>query len=203
MTLSALILAGGHSTRMGQDKALLAIEGIPMLRRVCEVALACTPEVAVITPWPDRYQDIMPQGCRFIQEQPLPREDFSEHQVLPPSHGPLVGFAQGLEQVQTEWVLLLACDLPRLDPAALQQWSQNLTQVSEEAIAYLSKQPAGWEPLCGFYRRRCLPNLQAYIAQGKRAFQGWLNEQPVAELPAPDAALFFNCNTPEDLAQLQ
>lgn len=200
MRLTALVLAGGQSTRMGQDKALIPVQGVPMLRRVCEVALACTPDVAVVTSWPDRYRDVIPAACRSIQE-PLPTSTpgTSSQTLTVRSPGPLVGFAYGLSQIETDWVLLLACDLPRLESAVLQQWITQLDQVPQEAIAYLSKQPAGWEPLCGFYRDRCLSSLQAFISQGGRSFQNWLAQETVAELPPFDSQMLFNCNTPADL----
>lgn len=188
--LSAVVLAGGQSSRMGQDKALILFQGVPMLRRVCEVALHCTREVYVVTPWPDRYQDILPKSCRFIQEVPLLGEE---------TPGPLVGFAQGLTQINTDWVLLLACDLPQLQVKVLQDWATNLEQSANDTIALLARHPKGWEPLCGFYRRQCLPMLTHFIEEGGRSFQHWLAQNPVEELPISDPQLLFNCNTPADL----
>ncbi len=179
---------------MGRDKALIALQGIPFLRRVCEVALNCTSEVYVVTPWPDRYRDILPNGCRLIQEVSLPGET--------ESHGPLVGFAQGLAQVETDWVVLLACDLPQLQVKILQDWAAQLEKTAQEVIAVLPRQAKGWEPLCGFYRRQCLPMLTEFINTGGRSFQRWLAQQPVQELPITDTQLFFNCNTPADLERL-
>jgi len=116
--LTAIVLAGGRSSRMGQDKALLSIQGVPLLQLVCNIAQSCADTVYVVTPWPERYQEVLPTTCRFIREVPLPGENTSEisasSKVMPLPHGPLVGFAQGLAQAQTAWVLLLACDLPRL-----------------------------------------------------------------------------------------
>lgn len=188
--LSAIVLAGGKSSRMGKDKALLHIQGVPLLRLVCDIASALCNPVYVVTPWPERYQDLVPATCQFIQEVPLP-------------HGPLVGFAQGLAQVQTDWVLLLACDLPRLRVEVLQDWAAVLDSVGEEAIALLTHHAKGWDPLCGFYRRSCLPALTDYINQGGRSFQHWLAQHPVQVLPLPDAQMLFNCNTPADLASLE
>ncbi len=211
MLLEAIVLAGGQSSRMGRDKALLPIGGVPLLQRVCSVAQHCASTVYVVTPWPERYQ-MLPITCRFIQEVPLltastsmtPRELSltSSHPISPSPlpHGPLIGFAQGLAQVQTNWVLLLACDLPRLQTKVLQKWADELENVAEEAIALLPRHAKGWEPLCGFYRRRCLPDLINFIDQGGHSFQHWLTQHAVQILPLPeDNQMLFNCNTPADL----
>lgn len=193
--LSAIILAGGQSSRMGQDKALITVQGLPLLQQVCEVALECTKQVYVVTPWIERYQDILPDACVVIPEVALVGET--------QRHGPLVGFAQGLAQIETDWVLLLACDLPNLQGEVLQSWAATLATVPENAIAYLCRQPKGWEPLCGFYRHQCLPMLRQYIDDGGRSFQAWLSQHFVQELLCDDSQIFFNCNTPDDLAEIK
>ncbi|MEH2465265.1 molybdenum cofactor guanylyltransferase [Nostoc sp.] len=190
--LTAIVLAGGKSSRMGQDKALIPIQGVPLLQRVCGIAQSCADTIYVVTPWPERYQDLFLPGCQFIQEVPLSKESLA--------HGPLVGFAQGLAEVQTEWVLLLACDLPRLRVEVLQDWVTRLDSVGDNAIAALADHLKGWEPLCGFYRRRCLPQLLEFINQGGRSFQQWLRQYPVEVLPLAEPEMLFNCNTPQDLA---
>lgn len=192
--LSAIVLAGGQSSRMGRDKALISFQGVPLLQRVCEVALNCTNRVYVVTPWPDRYQDIVPDTCRLIQEISLPGTT--------EPHGPLVGFARGLAYIETDWVLLLACDLPQLQVKVLQDWATHLEKTTEDAIALLPRHPKGWEPLCGFYRRQCLPLLNQFIEQGGRSFQHWLAQHFVQELPISNTQVLFNCNTPSDLERL-
>ncbi|MBD2197132.1 MULTISPECIES: molybdenum cofactor guanylyltransferase [Calothrix] len=190
--LTAIVLAGGQSSRMGEDKALIPIQGIPMLQRVCSIAQACADTVYVVTPWPERYQHLLLPGCQFIPETPISPSSSS--------HGPLVGFSQGLAQVQTDWVLLLACDLPNLKVEVLQEWIARLDTVGDDAIAALAHHAKGWEPLCGFYRRRCLPQLLEFINQGGRSFQQWLKQHSVQVLPVLEPEMLFNCNTPEDLA---
>jgi molybdopterin-guanine dinucleotide biosynthesis protein A len=187
--LTAIILAGGKSSRMGEDKALISIQGVPLLRLIYNIAEACADTVYVVTPWEERYQHILPSNCQFIKETLL-------------SAGPLVGFAQGLTQVQTDWVLLLACDLPNLRFEVLQAWANQLDDISDEAIAALAHHIKGWEPLCGFYRRSCLADLNKYIEEGGRSFQQWLNQHSVQVLPVTEPGMLFNCNTPEDLANL-
>jgi molybdopterin-guanine dinucleotide biosynthesis protein A len=85
----------------------------------------------------------------------------------------------------------------------LQEWAAGLNQVEEKAIALLTHPTEGWDPLCGFYRRSCLPALTQYINQGGRSFQQWLTQHSVQVLPLPEAQMLFNCNTPAEYAALK
>ena len=189
MTLAALILAGGHSRRMGQDKALLEIDGVSLLRRIWDIAQTVSPQIWVMTPHRDRYATLLPETTQWIPETFPPSGS--------PPAGPLVAFAQALVHVQADWVLLLACDLPALQVDVLQQWQQKLPQVPAEAIAYVPQRSGCWEPLCGFYRSTCLSSLQAYLAGGGRSFQHWLDHQRVEAITDFSDEMLTNCNTPE------
>jgi len=191
--LNGIVLAGGKSSRMGVDKALLPIAGVPLLRLVCDRAIALCDLVYVVTPWRERYQHLLPEQCQFVDEVSIAGE----------TNAPIIGFAQGLSFVQTEWVLLLACDLPRLEVEVLQQWAKQLDNVSNSAIALLPRHNKGWEPLCGFYRRSCLAALTDYIRCGDRSFQRWLGQHSVQEVAVGAPQMLFNCNTPTDLTMLE
>lgn len=185
---SALILAGGKSSRMGQDKALMPWDGVPMLTRVCQVASECCEQVYILTPWQERYQDIVTQNCQFLLE-------------ANPDQGPLVGLTEGMSKINTDWILLLACDLPILETNIIQIWINQLTELPSDVLAFVPRQGALWEPLCGFYRRKSLPELQKFIQQGGRSFQSWLSRVPVQVIPVNEQLknMLFNCNTPTDL----
>ncbi len=185
--ITGIVLAGGKSSRMGSDKALLPIDGVPMLRLVCDRALTICDHVYIVTPWQKRYQQLVPAKCQFIDEVQLQGED----------NAPILGFAQGLAQVTTDWVLLLACDLPLLQAEVFQEWVKQLNSCS--AIALLPRHAKGWEPLCGFYHRDCLTTLTDFINTGERSFQYWLQQQPVQVLFVPNTQMLFNCNTPDDV----
>jgi molybdopterin-guanine dinucleotide biosynthesis protein A len=191
--LTAIILAGGQSSRMGRDKAFILLAGVPFLTRICQTAQGVASQVLVISPWRSRYQSLIPQSCIFVEE-------IQDHENQ--SAGPLIGFSQALPHVQTNWILLLAQDLPYLTSEILQEWSLHLKSVAPEAIAYLPRSEKGWEPLSGFYRVDCLPLLNNYINQGGTSFQGFLNQHLIEELSIGDRALLFNCNTPKDLQSL-
>ena len=191
--IAALILAGGQSSRMGRDKALIDWEGKPLLTRVCEVAAECCSSVYLLTSWPERYREIVSNRVQFLPE--------SE----PVGQGPLVALKDGLTQINAEWVLLLACDLPQLQPEILREWTGQLSQVSPSTLAVVPRQPSGWEPLCGFYRRTALTLLEGFIQAGGRSFQTWLSQVPVHPLNLEPTAvpMLFNCNTPQDLRELR
>lgn len=187
--LTAIVLAVGESTRMGQDKALLKLADETFLSHVCLVARECAAQTYVVSPWIEKYQEFLPRGCQPVQEQLV---------LNAASNTPLIGFAQGLELVETEWVLLLACDLPHLSSLQVKQWILALTTVLPAEIACLPRNVKGWESLCGFYRRSCLASLKQYICEGGRSFQPWLAKHSVRELLVSDRHCLFNCNTPQD-----
>jgi molybdopterin-guanine dinucleotide biosynthesis protein A len=174
---------------MGTDKALVRWRGVPLLQRVVSVALQCSDQVAILTPWPDRYRSVLPAGDRYTW--------LAEAQ---PHGGPLVALTQGLDQLASPWVLLLACDLPQLCPLTLNQWRGLLPGLPSSTLALVPHQPQGWEPLCGFYRRSVQVSLQAFQAEGGRSFQAWLDQVPVQAMeftsPSPLATMLWNCNDP-------
>lgn len=187
--LSALILAGGLSSRMGEDKALSLWKGIPLLQHVCTIAANCCPAVYVITPWPDRYKTLV-ANVYWIHENQS-------------GQGPLVALTQGLMHIPTDWVLLLACDLPCLQVTVLQQWAMQLATLPDEILALVPYHTDRWEPLCAFYHRQAQPSLQAFVQQGGRSFQQWLAQNPVQSIPVETemVAMLRNCNTPEELTE--
>jgi molybdenum cofactor guanylyltransferase len=203
--LAAVILAGGQSRRMGRDKALLSIDplasesiakgvseaiakgvsedGITLLQQTCAVAKSCTDRVFVLSP--TSYD--LPLGCQWISEDP-------------PYQGPLKAFAGCLGQIESEWILLLACDLPYLDAQVLQRWIGELEQVPASSIAYLVPHSKGWECLCGFYRQQCHQSLQDFILADGDSFQSWLRDQDVQAISTAEPNMLINWNSPADLS---
>ena len=109
---------------MGRDKSLVLWQGVPLLRRVYDVAAAVVGEVSIMTPWGDRYQEILPPGYHwFADEQP--------------GEGPLVALQQVLREsnpAEVDWIWLLGCDLPSLNPEILQRWLENLENSTPEDL---------------------------------------------------------------------
>ncbi|WP_373536190.1 molybdenum cofactor guanylyltransferase [Microcoleus sp.] len=190
--IAVIVLAGGQSSRMGTDKALLEIEGKSLLQRALEVAASVTPQVYVLTAWPDRYRSTLTEQSQFLLE-------------YNPGSGPLVALTQGLTEIPADWILLLACDLPLLEPQIIQNWASQLTAIPQSTLAIVPYQNSRWEPLCGFYRQQSLASLQSFIEKGGRSFQKWLNQIQAIPLPVGEreAIMLSNCNTLEEFEQLK
>ena len=122
---------------MGKDKALLNLHNGTFLTHVCQIASECTTQTYVISPWIERYYSFLTPGCHPVKEQLV---------LDAVSNTPLIGFAQAMQLVQTEWVLLLACDLPHLSSFQVKQWLLALTTVLPTEIAFLPRGTRGWEP---------------------------------------------------------
>lgn len=185
-----LILAGGKSSRMGQDKALMPFAGVPMVKRVGLVGQECTDGVFMLSPWQERYAGIRGINWQFIVE--------SE-----PGQGALGGLRQGLVyfsrlELLPQWVLLLACDLPCLESRVVQKWRSQLVHLHRSCLALVPKDENRWEPLCAFYRMECLAVLQQ---SQTRSFQRWLGTIPTTAIVLDGATqgMLKNCNTPQDL----
>jgi molybdopterin-guanine dinucleotide biosynthesis protein A len=193
MQIAAIALAGGRSSRMGQDKALILVDGEPMLRIVCLAAAQVTDRGYVVVREAEQYQ-------RAIATNFTTNFTFVIDHCL---DGALVGFSLGIQAITppVDWILLLACDLPNLQGDILQAWAHDLAALPEDAIAYLPRSLDGknWEPLCGFYRWQAQISLNQFIEQGGRSFQKWLSNHQVIEIASVPSRMLLNCNKPEDL----
>ncbi len=187
--ISVLILAGGKSSRMGTDKALLKVQGQFLLSRIYKVAQTVSNQVFVVTSNPNKYQFILPRNTQFILE-------------TYPYQGPLMAFHYAMSFIQTKWVLLFACDLIYLGVEEVNLWLEQLSFVydnQEQIVAFLPNNEKGWECLCGFYHCSCYLSLEESVKNGNRSFQNWLKYQKVKTLKVRNSQVLFNCNKPEDL----
>jgi molybdenum cofactor guanylyltransferase len=198
LRLTVLVLAGGASRRMGRDKAAIVYGGQPLLTRTCAIGLQVATEpgdrVIVLSRADQPHGPLIPPGCAHWLE---PGADPS---------GPLVALAWALPQLDGDWVLVLACDMPNLGADRIHQARQRLPTLTSSA--YIPRNSKGWEPLCGFYRCDLAESLTQFAQNGGRSFQVWLNELSldnetdrsvqIWDLPP---AMLHNCNRPEDLAR--
>jgi molybdopterin-guanine dinucleotide biosynthesis protein A len=186
--VSAVILAGGRSERLGRDKATLVLGGQLLTQRVAALVGELSDETILV--------------LRPDQPSPLPRVRTATDLV--PYAGVLAGIAAGLAAAREEWALLVACDMPFLNLALLRHLL-SLRGGQDIVVPLLG---VGAEPLHALYHRRCLPAiLQALREQRRRVISfyealrvRYVQEDEVRRFD-PALRSFFNINTPEDHQQ--
>jgi molybdopterin-guanine dinucleotide biosynthesis protein A len=187
--LSGVVLAGGLSTRMGSDKALVEFEGAPLWRR--QYSLIAQAGAS------DRMLSV-----RAEQTWP-PLEVTRVVDAAPESLGPLAGIAAAMAKARGSHLLVLAVDMPRVPLA----WFTRLRERCSDRIGVVGARADGnYEPLAAIYPQAMLPMVRAAVSDRDLAMQklvaraveeGFLRVQ---EIPAGEEAWFENWNEPADVS---
>lgn len=189
MQVSAVILAGGRSRRMGRDKAWLRFEGKSLLERAVETVRTLGLEEIFISGRGD--QDYSAFQCPVLLD--------AESGL-----GPISGIEAAMRETHSGLLLVLPVDLPRMRPDCLQKLLHACAPLTG-AVPELRGQI---EPLVAVYPKRSHEQLITNIARGQYAITQFasdcLRKQAVRvfQVPTSDAACFANCNTPEDFVRL-
>ncbi len=197
MSHSAALIAGGKSSRMGRDKAALLVDGQPLWRRQLAVLTATGASEVFIS-----GQDDGPWACGVGQ---APRLSIAPP-VIPdeaPDCGPLGGLLAALRHCASPWLLVLAVDMPKMTPAFLRQLAEEAERSQRGIVPTLRGFP---EPLAAIYPKTALPFAEAALHGGQFKLEPFIRALEAAGLvrlrrvPAEEAGLFTNWNTPGDTA---
>lgn len=185
MNATGIILAGGKSSRMGQDKALLQLEGETLISRSIRELKRYVNEVIIV----DNQQDKYPfSGVKRIKDN---------YQGL----GPLAGIQAGLRAARGDYAFIMACDMPFFDGKIIKLLINNspgFQVVVPRIHGYL-------EPLCALYAKSCLPIIENNIEKKNYKIVDiyshvrveYLNEAMFKEIADP-YYMFANINTYEE-----
>lgn len=185
--LHGLVMAGGHSTRMGEDKALIRYGEAPQLL----AALALL-----------RQQT---SAC-FVSLRADQRDEPLRH-ALPalvdtvPGIGPAAGLLAAHEACPDAAWLVVACDLPLLQPSTLSALV-HARDGRHAAIAYAGTEDGFTEPLCTIWEPEALRVLARQAGEGRYGLRGALAQVPILLLDAPTDGSLLNINTPQERAAL-
>ncbi|HEY2799497.1 MAG TPA: molybdenum cofactor guanylyltransferase [Chthoniobacterales bacterium] len=181
MRCSAVLLAGGKSTRMGRDKALLEIEGEPLWRRQLATLRQLSPEQLMIS-GPER------DGAEAVADEIE-------------NAGPLAGVAAALRKCTAPLLIVLAVDLPRMTAEFL----QSLLNLCRDGRGAVPRGREFFEPLAAIYPSNCVPLAEVALRRGDFAMHNFVRTAVNQKLLMPrlisaeESALFANLNTPADL----
>ncbi len=187
--ITGLVLAGGRGSRMGGvDKGLQLLQGRPLVAHVLE---RLAPQVGALMINANRSLDAYSAyGHPVLSDAD---DSFS---------GPLAGMLAGLRAMQTDWLLAVPCDSPRL-PLDL---AARLSADIGAARLALPLQSGRLQPVFCLLHRSLAPALEAYLQAGGRKLESWMCAQPHRQqsFAAPgDELAFFNANTLAELQQLE
>lgn len=188
--VSAAVLAGGKSRRMGRDKAWLDLgDGQPIVQRAIDAVTLVADEVLLVAN-DERYRSL---GTRVVPD-------------AHPGAGVLGGIATAIAAARHPAVIIVGCDMPFLRPEALRL----LIERADGWDAVVPFAAGERHPLHALYMKACLPTLERAIAAGRLRVSAVLEELRVrtldeAEVRAvdPDLVSVTNVNTPEELAALR
>ena len=184
---SALILAGGESRRMGQDKASLVLDGQTLLQSVAATLQPLFAEVVISVRQPRSDTDL-----------PQVSDDVAHA-------GPLAGMAAGLERSTSPWIFAVACDMPFITAPLIEYLARQRADW-QAVVPVVHGYP---QPLAAFYAKSSLDRVHALLrGSGKHSLRALLEGLQVryvneAEMLEADPQLhsFFDLDTPQDVAR--
>lgn len=192
MKLTGVLLAGGKSSRMGVNKALLLIEGKKNIERLRDKVQPLTTELLLVTNDQETYS--------FL-ELPMVEDKKS-------GQGPLAGIEAGLSESKNSWILIVACDLPYFDKRVVDVLVKKATSVpdAQAIIPYINGRE---QPLFALYHQSALGVVEKSLNDEKRRIRDLLRHlyvEAVTKEDFLDATMtmdeiekaFFNMNRPED-----
>ncbi|MGG5341278.1 molybdenum cofactor guanylyltransferase [Enterococcus sp. AZ192] len=178
---TAVILCGGKSTRMGFDKSLLKVNGEFVLLRTVKQLQKTFPKVLLVANQRTKFPAVFSQVAII--------EDHYHEK------GPLGGLATGLEEIETEYLFLVACDIPNLTVDLIRIMTEHLSTYQ----IVLCQQNGRLEPLFAFYHRSCLSVFQQQLTSKNWRIAKEFDRFSVKIITLETSTTINNVNTPKEL----
>lgn len=186
--VTGVVLAGGRSSRMGTNKALLEVGGVRLIDGAVATLRAIFPEVLLIANDPEAYVSL---GLPVFPD-------------LLPGKGPLGGLYTAVSAAHHPWAFCLACDMPFANPTLIRY----LASLAEEFDVVVPRTPEGVQPLHALYGKTCLPAMRRHLDEDRlkidRLYDGLrvrYVEEDEMRPHDPELLSFWNLNTRGELAQ--
>lgn len=185
---ACVILAGGESRRMGQDKGAVKLGNDTLLNIV--------------------IRNMQPHFETLLVSVREPREHLSFPQLCDKGkdRGPMIGIATALERVDAPWVFAIACDMPFMSVRLINAMAEKRGKF-DAVVPFVDHT---LQPLAAFYSKSCLPRMQSQIKTGNRSLKALLEQSDITILTEKDCKRhdpglrsFLDLDTPTDLAQAE
>jgi len=178
--VTAVVLAGGRSTRMGRDKALLPVSGRTMIEHIVDQLRPHVDEILVSADDSSKYA--------FLGLDVVPDRE--------PGLGPMMAIASTLERASHEACLVVPCDVPRLPGRLLRRLLREARGEADVAVPVTAE--GHYEPLFAIYRKSAAPALDLALAGGARRIASVYGELRTTKLDLAPGQELININTVEE-----
>jgi len=186
---TAVILAGGKSTRMGFDKQFLVINERRLIDSLRKKLRKEFDEIIVVTNKSQYYMGFT--------------DKITEDKI--PGKGPLSGIHAGLIESNSKFVYFIACDMPNVNLDYIRFMKEKLKDKSF-SFACITKFGTWIEPFNAFYSKEMIEHIEEHLKEDNRSVNSLLNKLPVCYIEerearrfSPNWDMFLNLNTKEDL----
>ncbi len=187
--VTALVLGGGKSKRMGRTKAFLPFQNTTMIEHVLNIVRELFDETFVVANQPELYEDLAVDVVKDIL----------------PHRGPLGGILSGLLVSSNPYAFVIACDMPLVQKEIVEEI---VSRRHGNDVVVLAHQQ-GIEPLLGIYSKNCIKQLEESLFAGSRSVQDFLSGLKAqtyfldqGKLDNNSLPPFFNVNTPQDYSRV-
>jgi molybdenum cofactor guanylyltransferase len=192
-TDTAIILAGGKSSRMGFDKQFIEINGITITEYIIDLLRPIFKSIILVTNRPECYH----------RDSVIIVEDYYK------DFGPLSGMHTGLMKSESQYNYIIACDMPYVNIAYIDYMKKLLEKDHYSKSAVITKFGDWIEPFNAFYSKALIPQIEENITQKKRKISSALCssqvlyiEEKTARGFSPDWSMFTNLNSVDDLERM-
>jgi molybdopterin-guanine dinucleotide biosynthesis protein A len=188
--ITGIILSGGKSIRMGENKAFIRVGGVPIIKRIHDLFKELFQEVIIVTNQKDLFSNF----------------DSRVYSDLIPGKGALGGLYTGIFYSSFHYSFCVACDMPFIRKPLVQYLIENID--GEDVIVPRTKD--GLQPLHAIYSKNCVNPIREIIQEGKSKIIDIYNQVNVKIVDEkdflcfdPEGESFINVNTPEELLSLR
>lgn len=152
--ITAVILAGGNSSRMGSDKSLLKLGGKALIEHVVDALRAYVGSIVIVTNDKEKYSFL--SDVSFVSD-------------IIKNQGPFIGLISGLKSMDTNWFFVTSCDMPLIDGNIIEYLSSKRTGY---IVSPFSKY--GYEPLISLYSKEVLYFAEKMMTEGIRSINKFI-----------------------------
>jgi len=193
---TAIIMAGGGSSRMGTDKSMLPIKGQSMIEAICEQLRGSFDQILISADEVDKFAFL---GFEVVLDKV-------------PEQGPLMGIASALEASANELNFVIACDIPKINLSCVNRMLTEAVESQADIVvpttrkrefSKTGKRDTRYEPLFAIYRKSALKAINKALSSGKRKITDVFTLCTVKHIELDDTDWLVNLNTMADYEEFQ